>query len=162
MEHVNKKTGEVNDDRVCTYNERGEEILHDAPLALPVGFKRPQSLQERMKYLLRNELVQRELDAHGVESFDEADDFNVDEPDPLDGTPYEDCFEPEIPGIAAREQEIRAGAVADRPLEKKLKAADTVKRYWRKSQKIKNKAKGKPEAKPEPENDADDDDASDD
>lgn len=156
METVDKKTGEVINEEhsrgLASLNARGEEILDDTPLALPIGFKRPQSLQERMRYLLRNELIQRDLDAAGIETFEEADDFEVGEQDPLEGTPYEDHFEPEIPGLAAREQEIRAGAVADRPLEKKVKAAETIKRHWRKSKKSESKAKEKAKPEPEPEN----------
>lgn len=131
MEKVDKRTGEIRDTSKCQYNERGEEILDDTPVALPVGFKRPQSLQERMRYLLRAEFLKRDLEAHGVETFEEADDFSVDEQDPLEGTPYEDQFEPDIPGIAAREQEIRAGAVLDRPKEKKEKASETIRNFRR-------------------------------
>lgn len=130
MENVDKKSGQVFDDRLATYNERGEELLDPRPMALPVGFKHPKTLQERMRELLRSEEIRRFLDAKGEETFEEADDFDVGEEDPLKSTPYEDDFEPEIPGLAAREQEIRAGAVLDRDSERKEKAREVV-RKWR-------------------------------
>lgn len=110
--------------RLCGFNARGEEIPDPRPVALPVGFKRPQSLQERMKYLLRSEELQRAQERAGIETFDEADDFEVDEQDPLQGTPYEDDFDPERPGAIAREQELRAGYVEDIRPEKKARAKD--------------------------------------
>lgn len=143
MDSVNKKTGEIKDDPMqgmSSYNEKGEELLNPTPLELPVGFKRPQSLQERMRYLLRSEELKRALESAGEETFEEADDFDVEEQDPLEGTPYEDDFEPDIPGLAAREQEIRAGAVLDRPIEKKEKARETVKK-WRNYKKPKKNVK---------------------
>lgn len=125
MEIVDKKTGEVYEQNATSkYNERGEELPDPRPMALPVGFTRPNTLQERMRILLRSELLKRELDAKGVETFEEADDFDCEDKDPLSNTPYEDDFEPELPGIAAREQEIRSGQVQDRPTSKRLQAAE--------------------------------------
>lgn len=134
-EKVDKKTGEIYEDAIaehmrgmCSYNERGEEILDPTPIALPVGFTRPRSLQDTMKKLVQDELIRRDLQAHEIETFEEADDFDVEEQDPLESTPYEDCFEPAIPGLAAREQEIRAGAVQDRTPEQKQKARELAKK----------------------------------
>lgn len=162
MEHINKKTGEVMEQldlplQKCGYNERGEEVQDSRPMALPVGFSRPKSLTDTMKSLLRNEEFRRALDEKGVETFEEADDFDCGEDDPLGSTPYEDTFDPEHPGAIAREQEIRAGQVADLPIEKKLKAASLAaqvrleraayqRRYWQKRRK---------QAKKEAESDSD-------
>lgn len=138
---INKKTGEVLFEEqpehtrgLAGYNSKGEEILDPRPVALPASFTRPKTLQETMKDLLRNEELKRALDRAEADTFDEAEDFGTDENDPLARTPYEDIFDPEAPGIAAREQEIRAGAVADRPLEKKVEAHETVKKWknWKK------------------------------
>lgn len=165
MDSVNKKTGEIKDDPMqgmSSYNEKGEELPNSTPLELPVGFSRPQTLQERMRYLLRSEELKRALESAGEETFEEADDFDVEEQDPLEGTPYEDDFEPDIPGLAAREQEIRAGAVLDRPIEKKEKAREITKKWknYRKtgsSGKSTRLSKPKADEKGSDEGDGDDD-----
>lgn len=58
------------------YNARGEELPDDTPLELPLKFRRPPSLQEQIKAMVRSELSQAASD-HGMESFEEADDFDV-------------------------------------------------------------------------------------
>lgn len=117
----------------CGYTKKGEEIPDPTPMALPVGFRRPETLGDRMKILLRNEEFKRAQEALGEETFEEADDFDVDDPDPLDGAPYEDNFDPDCPGAIAREQEFRAGQVVDRPLEKKQKAKEFLDKHKKKS-----------------------------
>lgn len=72
---------------MAEYNERGQEIPDPRPVSVPAGFQRPLSLQEEIKRFVRSELSRQAEDA-GQESFEEADDFEVDEdPDPL--SPYE-------------------------------------------------------------------------
>lgn len=155
MDSVNKKTGEIKEDPMVgksSFNERGEELPNSTPMALPVGFRRVQSLGERMKYLLRSQQLADAAEAAGAETFDEADDFSCEEQDPLDGTPYEDNFDPEFPGATAREQELRAGYVKEYPLEKKLKAKQLLLDYQRKKgiyEKNQNVPKNPPEVSPE-------------
>lgn len=95
------------------YNKQGEEIPDDRPMSAAVGFKRPPSLAEMVKNLVRNEQIQRDFDTHGIETFDDADDFNVDDDfDP--SSPWEESFDPTYPHIAARMQEVRSGVVQDK------------------------------------------------
>lgn len=83
------------------------------PMSVPIGMERPESLQEKLKRLVRDEVLQSKLKDGGVETFEEADDFNISD-DPIDPhTPYEEDFDPK--GMTAREQEVRHGAVADLP-----------------------------------------------
>lgn len=58
------------------YNARGEELPDDTPLELPLRFKRPPSLQDQIKAMVRSVLSQAAAD-QGMESFEEADDFDV-------------------------------------------------------------------------------------
>lgn len=97
---------------LSTYNDKNEEIPDARPVALHVKFERPIPLGERMQALIRSELLARDAEAQGLETFDEADDFVVGE-DELPGTPYEDDFDPGNPGVIARHQEIKAGQVED-------------------------------------------------
>lgn len=68
-------------------NERGHEVPDPKPMAVPIHFKRPPSLAEQIKKLVRNELSQQASN-NGLESFEEGDDFAIgDDFDPL--SPWE-------------------------------------------------------------------------
>lgn len=56
----------------------GKEYLDPTPVAVPVGFGRPESLQETIRRLVRTE-VSRGASQAGFESFEEANDFDVDD-----------------------------------------------------------------------------------
>lgn len=77
------------------HNLNGEEILDPTPIALPVKFKKPLSLQEQIARFVRNEDIQKALARQGVETFEEAEDFDVDDDsDEFTRTsPWEEEFE---------------------------------------------------------------------
>lgn len=56
-------------------NENGHEVLDDTPIALPLRLSRPPSRLEELRSLLN--VVNREAQQNGHETFEEADDFNV-------------------------------------------------------------------------------------
>lgn len=90
------------------------------PMAIPIGMERPESLQEKMRRLIRDEAVNMQLAQGGVETFEEADNFNIPD-DPIDpSTPYEEDFDPH--GMIAREQEVRAGFVDEPKMDRVEKA----------------------------------------
>lgn len=60
-------------------NERGHEVLDDTPVALPLKFRR-QSFVDQIQSFIRAELS-RQADDQGHESFEEADDFWIDDDD---------------------------------------------------------------------------------
>lgn len=63
------------------------EYPDPTPVEMPLGFKRPPTLQEEIQRIIRQQMSMQAEEA-GFESFEEADDFEVDEdPDPL--SPYE-------------------------------------------------------------------------
>lgn len=73
-------------------DEHGREVVSSKPAALPVGYERPETLQEQIARLVRNEVSEYAAN-RGDETFEEADDFDVD--DDLDvNTPYEMEFDP--------------------------------------------------------------------
>lgn len=89
----------------------GNEVLDRTPIAIPAGFKRPESLQEQIQRCVRHSLSEMSA-AAGGETFEEADDFEVDdEVDPA--SPYETFFDPVLGRdftpreFQEREQEIR-------------------------------------------------------
>lgn len=75
-------------------NEFGEEVNNPKPMAIPSGLKRPPTLQEQIKRVLRTELS-RQVSEQGMETFEEAFDFDVDE-DPEPMGKY-DVMEDEVP-----------------------------------------------------------------
>lgn len=111
--------------KLSTYNDKGEELLDPKGICIPVGLKKPVTLQERMRKLVQSELLARAACEKDLETFEDADDFDIAE-DPVDPTPFEDDFEPGAPGIAAREQEIKAGMVEDRSLKRKVEALQRI------------------------------------
>lgn len=69
------------------YNERGEELPDDTPIELPLRFRHPPSLQEQIRSMIRTEVSVRAASV-GMETFEEADDFDVDDENELQ-SPHE-------------------------------------------------------------------------
>lgn len=72
---------------MAKYNEKGQEIPDPTPVELPLGFRRPPSIHELIKAAVRDEMS-REAESQGMETFDEADDFDVDDDEEIN-SPYE-------------------------------------------------------------------------
>lgn len=80
---------ELRDDRL---DKNGHEVPDPTPLRVPGGFKRPETLQEQVARLVRGS-ISREAEAAGFETFEESEDFEVDDEfDPR--TPFETVFDP--------------------------------------------------------------------
>lgn len=66
------------------------EILDQKPLAIPVGFKKPETMEEILNRLIQNRF--RDVELNGEETFEEADDFDCDDDfDPA--SPWEEVFD---------------------------------------------------------------------
>lgn len=106
------------------YNEHGEEIPDSQRPELPLGFKKPESLAEQVRRLIRSEHVRQAAMASGHETFEEADDFEVgDDYDPR--SPYEEVFDPtlnEAPEVKEVVSRRAKKAEATPPKAKKAKA----------------------------------------
>ncbi len=63
------------------------EDLDTTPMAAPVGADRPMTLQEEIQRFIKTEISQAAEDKQ-METFEEADDFEEDDPDHVDLTPY--------------------------------------------------------------------------
>lgn len=78
---------------VAQIGKDGKEYGDPVPKAPPVGVRRPVPLQDQIRAMVRRELSDRAYEA-GYESFEESDDFDIDD-DPADPhTPYEAVFDP--------------------------------------------------------------------
>lgn len=70
----------------------GREIPDPKPVAIPTGFKRPETLAEQVQRLVRRYSAEK-AEAEGFETLEDAEDFDVgDDLDPR--TPFEVYFDP--------------------------------------------------------------------
>lgn len=75
-------------------NEQGQLIPDPVPMAPPIGYKPQPDMMEMIRHQVR--LASIEAERAGLESEDEADDFDVDD-DPELRSPYELDAESEVP-----------------------------------------------------------------
>lgn len=68
------------------HDAKGFEYPDPTPMAIPAHLRLPETLQDTMRRLIRVEMSKQAVEA-GQESFEEADDFEVDDDDPI--SPYE-------------------------------------------------------------------------
>lgn len=80
-------------------NSVGQEVPDPNPIALPLRYTAPLPLEERIRRMIREDLSQQAL-RDGAESWEEANDFDI--PDP-DGTPVEDIPDLEDDQFAAND-----------------------------------------------------------
>lgn len=77
---------------VLRLDHNGHEIPDPTPVAIPAGFRRPETLAEQVQRLVRTGLSQLSSEA-GAETFEESEDFDIDDDfDP--SSPYETFFDP--------------------------------------------------------------------
>lgn len=60
------------------FNDKGEEMPDPKPMEVPAGLKRPETMQERIRRLVKTELSQVAA-RQGMETLDEANDFEVED-----------------------------------------------------------------------------------
>jgi len=85
-------------------DERGRELLDGRPMEPPVGYNAQPSLMDRIRKMVTDAQIQRDLAKAGAETFDEANDFDVgDDFDP--SSPWEQYYEPTPFEAFIKEQE---------------------------------------------------------
>jgi hypothetical protein len=81
-------------------DDKGREKIDPRPVAMPVGFGKPPSMQERIRELFKAERELYESEKE-FETFEDADDFDIgDDYDPA--SPFELSFDPEEPDYSKR------------------------------------------------------------
>lgn len=74
------------------YDAKGLYYPDPTPIAPPVGYTRSPTIAEQIRTMVRSEQLKHHADASGMDTFEEADDFNVgDDYDPR--SPWEEQFE---------------------------------------------------------------------
>lgn len=75
----------------------GKEYPDPVPFSVPIGYTAPPDLMQMIRTMVHSEMAQTILRDAGIETIEEADDFEI-EDDPLDPlTPYEKVFMPPEP-----------------------------------------------------------------
>lgn len=69
----------------------GREYLDPTQIAPPIGYTRQKSLAEQIREMVRSENLRHLAEQAGHESFEEADDFEMEDFDPT--SPYEEVFD---------------------------------------------------------------------
>ena len=73
------------------YDEFGRFHPDPTPIAPPVGYQRSPTIAEQLRTMVRSEHIRMEAEAAGMDTFEEADDFDVgDDYDPR--SPWEEQF----------------------------------------------------------------------
>ena len=81
--------------RKCQELVKGLEKPSSKPMQIPINMKKPSNPKAQIREMIRNERLMHELDNVGLETFEDADDFNVgDDYDP--SSPYEMDFDQEL------------------------------------------------------------------
>lgn len=75
-------------------DQNGSEIPDPTPVAIPAGFKEPESLENMIRRLVRADDFRRAADQEGFETFEEAEDFEIDDDSFDPSSPYEEVFDP--------------------------------------------------------------------
>lgn len=100
--------------RPVMLDDNGHEILDPTPMAPPVGFKPQPSMVEIVRQQIASDRLAQEAEELGLETFDEANDFDVDDDfDP--STPYEEMFDPPPPRRRFDTAEEQLNLRRDRP-----------------------------------------------
>lgn len=93
IQKVAEWVGKIGQDRYdAKYDENGNERVDPRPRSLPIRLSRPLTIQEQIARMVKNEEYARYLRSQGVETFEEAEDFDVEDFDPE--SPYEVHFDP--------------------------------------------------------------------
>lgn len=78
------------------FDEFGRELPDPTPMEVPVSYCQGPTLKETIQRMMHHEMLRQRADAEGFDSFEEGDDFEI-EDDPLDPhTPYEAYFDPPV------------------------------------------------------------------
>jgi len=89
----------------------GSETLDATPIAPPVGYNRQVPLHLQIREMVRSEALRQAAESSDAETFEEADDFEVDDDDYDPQSQWENEFDPSYREIAQEvEKEVKQRA----------------------------------------------------
>lgn len=106
------------------HDENWQEVGDPTPVEVPLNFRRPPTLQEQMKAMIRNAMSEYAA-KQGKETFAEANDFGDDEDEPVPVSGHE-FTEMQEEYLKLTMEEIRSGERARREAEATAKEQESV------------------------------------
>lgn len=104
------------------FDGQGRFIPDGRPMQPPIGYRAEPSLMERVREMVRSEQLARDLAAAGVETFEEANDFYIeDDPDSAPSTPYVNDEDTPLEELIRKKHEADLKAAED---ERKAREGD--------------------------------------
>lgn len=106
-------------------DDLGRELCDPTPMEPPLGYNPQPSLAEQMRMMIESERLRLAAEAAGYETFEEADDFDMEE-DPFPRSPHEDEFSNPLSAreLRKRQKEAETAASHPKPLVKEKSAGD--------------------------------------
>jgi len=133
------------------HTKDGLERPDQTPIEVPLR-DRPLSIQDQLLRFSTNEEIRQRLQERGIDTFEEADDFDVPDMDEEDRrTPYEAHFigtQMHVEGLQARLDEQKAGMTEEMPISRQELANQRL-RALKEKPKPQAAAAGSSEIKPE-------------
>lgn len=74
------------------FDQAGRELPDPRPLEVPAGYKKPESLTEKIRRMVRTD-VSEWASQRGAETFEEANDFEIEEDDALEHPTHHELHE---------------------------------------------------------------------
>lgn len=94
-------------------NPKGRERPDPTPMQPPIGYKKQPSMVELVRQAVRDEHLRRDLNAAGMETFEESEDFDIPD-DPVDPTSrWENDYDPPAAEIRREVETAKAKKAAD-------------------------------------------------
>lgn len=87
-------------------DENSYEVMDPVPLAPPVGYKKRPSITEIIREQIRSERLAMEAEAAGYETFEEAEDFDIEDDFDIQ-TQWENDFDPSIQEVVQEVEKER-------------------------------------------------------
>lgn len=103
---VDPESGEI----ISSLDSEGREVLDTTPIAPPVNFNQQPSMVEYVRNLVRSEKLRMEAEEAGMETFEESEDFDVDD-DVGIFSQWENEFDPplsEVREVVEQERQARS------------------------------------------------------
>lgn len=91
--------------------ETGGEIPDPVPMDPPIGYRAQPSMFEVIRKMIKDEKLKQALEEEGLETPEDADDFDVGDDPPDPSSPYEHNFDPPADPRMRVEMERRVGDV---------------------------------------------------
>lgn len=113
------------------YNKKGEELPDPTPKELKIDLEVEMPLELKVMRALQSDEWKRRMEAEGRESFEEANDFYIDEEEPE----FKSFHEDEEGDVMAYEEGLKRGFVEEIPTELKERVNESSKKvsdYMRK------------------------------